>query len=300
MLTRWPHKRPVPKSTDYPAWQSAFEIDALRRAWLPVLKNKGRSGSDGESIAQFQTHLEANLYQLQTELLGQSYRPKPVTQVLVPKPGERFRTLTLWAIRDRVVQRAVYNYLEPVFEPQFLPCSFGFRPDLGTRQAAEAVYAAGGAGRSYVFDADIKDCFGQMRSRIVLRLLKGWGTPSPIIRMIDHWLHARIWNSWRPEQVYAGTSQGGVISPLLCNLYLHQLDVSLMRARGLHMVRYADDFLVLCRSERGSARAETVAKRSLKKLGLTLHPHKTRHTSFEAGFQFVGWFFIRDERYQLR
>lgn len=291
---------PRPTPTPYPPWQSAFEIDALRRAWLPVAKNRGRAGSDGETLAQFGADLESNLSQLSAELKAQRYRPKPVTQVLVPKPHDRWRPLTLWAIRDRVAQRAAYNYLEPHFEARFLPCSYGFRPGRGTRQAAEAVHAAGQAGRRWVFDADIKDCFGQMRTEILLDQLKRWRVPGPFRQLIGYWLRARIWNAWRPDQQEVGTSQGGVISPLLCNLYLHSLDQHLMRSNGLTLVRYADDFVVLAENERGARRAEKLAQRNLSKLGLSLHPHKSRITSFEAGFRFVGWFFIRDEIHQLR
>ena len=283
----------------YPVWQSAFDEDALRRAWLSVAKNKGRAGSDGETLRQFERHLDANLHQLSQELLNRAYRPKPVTQILVPKPHDRWRPLTLWAIRDRVVQRAAYNYLEPHFEQRFLPCSYGFRSGLGTQQAAEAVYQAGKRGKTWVLDADIKDCFGQMRNGLLLKMLKRWRVPSPMVELIHYWLQARIWNAWRPEQDVAGTSQGGVISPLLCNLYLHTLDVTFMKQRELYLVRYADDFVVMGKQQKAVQQAEKLAYRSLKKIGLALHPQKTRLTSFDEGFQFVGWFFVRDEKYRL-
>lgn len=286
--------------TEYGPWQSAFSQDALRRAWLAVRANKGRGGSDGETLSQFERYLEANLATLQEELLAQRYNPRRVTQVLVPKPSGGWRPLTLWAIRDRVVQRAVYDYLEPAFERRFLPCSFGYRPGLSTADAAQAVRAAHRAGARWVLDADIEDCFGQMQSRIVLERLQRWLVPGPIRELIRRWLQAGVWNAWAGSGREAGTSQGGVISPLLCNLYLHPFDQQLSEERGLWLVRYADDFICLATDEKGIQRARRKAERSLRSAGLRLHPHKTRVTTFDEGFQFVGWFFVRDEIYQLK
>jgi group II intron reverse transcriptase/maturase len=283
----------------YPPWQSAFSLPALRRAWLHVRANKGRGGSDGETIAQFEAQLELNLRQLQQELTGQRYRPRHVTQVLVPKPSGGWRPLTLWAIRDRVVQRAAYDYLEPAFETRFLNCSYGFRRGRTTQDAAEAIMNARRDGAHWVLDADIKDCFSQMRNDKLLYRLRRWRVPGPMQELIRRWLNARIWNAWRGSATVAGTSQGGVISPLMCNLYLHPFDQA-MQQRGLHLVRYADDFVIMARHKTVLQGAKLWVTANLKRLGLQLHPQKTRVTSFDAGFQFVGWFFIRDEKYQLK
>lgn len=283
----------------YAPWQQAFTLDALRRAWLAVRANQGRGGADGETIAEFERHLELNLQTLRDELLQGHYRPKKVTGVLVPKPSGGWRPLTLWAIRDRLVQRAVYNYLEPHFERRFLDCSYGFRPGRSTADAAQAVQRARQEGAQWVLDADIKDCFGSMRSQLVMKRLQRWQTPRPICALIAAWLRAEIWNAWRGGPGQAGTSQGGVISPLLCNLYLHPFDQQ-MQGRDLWLVRYADDFICLGRDEQAVRQARKRAAATLRRLGLELHPQKTDIVSFEQGFQFVGWFFIRDEVYRLK
>jgi RNA-directed DNA polymerase len=283
----------------FPPWQAAFGLDALRRAWLAVRSNKGRGSSDGDSLAGFEQALEENLSQLQKELLGNRYRPRRVTQVLVPKPDGRWRPLTLWAIRDRVAQRAVHDYLEPVFEAHFLSCSFGFRPNRTTQDAAAAISRARQDGAHWVLDADIKDCFGQMDSGRVRRQLLDWQVPRPICRLVDSWLEAKVWNAWSGSNRKAGTSQGGVISPLLCNLYLHPFDEA-MQLPDLWLVRYADDFVILSRQKARILRAEQQTAQNLNKLGLQLHPQKTRITHFDAGFQFAGWFFVHNKVFQLK
>ncbi|MBK8989888.1 MAG: group II intron reverse transcriptase/maturase [Chloroflexi bacterium] len=283
----------------YGPWQAAFEVDALRRAWLAVRANKGGGGSDGQTVADFEADLERHLNDLHQELVQQRYRPQPVKQILVPKADDKWRPLTLWTIKDRVAQRATYNYLEPVFDRQFLPCSYGFRNGRSTRDAAEAVLQARRAGAQWVLDADITDCFGQMRNKWVLKQLERWRVPGPVTALIGHWLHTRIGNAWRPEQTIAGTSQGSVISPLLCNIYLHPFDQA-MQQRGITLVRYADDFVILARHKAAIAWAQQWAALNLKRVGLEMNPHKTRVTTFAEGFQFVGWFFVREEMFQLK
>lgn len=282
----------------YGPWQSAYSIDALHRAWAAVRANQGGSGSDGQTIAQFEAELESNLHTLHQFLVQGQYRPKPVKQILVPKPNANWRPLTLWTIRDRVAQRATYDYLEPVFDRQFLSCSYGFRHGRGTADAAEAIRNARQAGANWVLDADIKDCFGQMRNKIVLKQLSRWRVPGPIRELVRRWLVTKIGNAWRPDQTQAGTSQGSALSPLLCNLYLHSFDVA-MQQRSITLVRYADDFVVLARRRTAVRWANHWASLNLKRIGLSLHPQKTRITNFEEGFQFVGWFFVGDEMYRL-
>ena len=283
----------------YGPWQAAYSVNALRRAWTVVRANGGGRGSDGVTLAEFEQNLEGNLQQLHQLLTSERYRPRPVKQILVPKGGDRWRPLTLWAISDRVVQRATYNYLEPVFDRQFLPCSYGFRSGRSTRDAAEAVQQARSEGAQWVLDADIKDCFGQMRNGRVLRQLARWRVPRPICDLVRYWLHTEIGNAWRPEQRKAGTSQGSVISPLLCNLYLHAFDRA-MQKPGICLVRYADDFVILARRRAAARWAQGWAALTLRRIGLEMHPDKTRITNFSEGFQFVGWFFVNDEMYQLK
>lgn len=283
----------------YGPWQAAYSQDALRRAWTAVRANQGGSGSDGQTIAEFERQLEKNLTDLSQELILQRYRPRPVKQILVPKKNENWRPLSLWTIRDRIAQRATYNYLEPVFDRQFLPCSFGFRSGRGTHDAAEAIAQARQEGVHWVLDADIKDCFGQMKNDIVLRQLAQWHVPGPIRTLTKHWLHAKIGNAWRPEQTEAGTSQGSALSPLLCNMYLHSFDLAMQKPQ-MTLIRYADDFVILSKHKRVIQGAHHWANANLKRLGLKMRPDKTRITNFEEGFQFVGWFFVGSEMHRLK
>lgn len=282
----------------FPPWASAFSIEALRRAWLSVRGNKGAAGADGKTIAQFEQNSERQLDELRHECLNLTYRPHRVTQILVPKASGDWRPLSLWVVRDRIVQRAAYNYLEPVFESRFLPSSYGFRPGRTTKDAALAVQQARQTGAQWVLDADIKDCFGQMNSGRLLQQLQRWQVPQPLGELIRRWLQARVWNAWMGNGK-AGTSQGGAISPLLCNVYLHPFDET-MQKRHWRLIRYADDLLILGRDQNAVQQAQQAAVSSLQKLDLELNPRKTRITHFKEGFQFVGWFFIRDEMYELK
>lgn len=292
-------RRPkAPSVPAYAPWEQAFTLDALRRAWTAVRANRGTSGSDGDTLARFERKLDANLSTLRRELLDGSYQPRRVTQVLVPKGSDDWRPISVWSVRDRVAQRAAHNYLEPVLDPRFLPCSYGFRPGRTTETAASAIRKARRGGAEWVLDADIKNCFGSMDNQRLLDMLAGWQVPGPVRRLVERWLLAKVWNAWAGRR-RAGTSQGGVISPLLCNVYLHPFDRA-MQQRGLTLVRYADDFVVLARSEKAARQAESRATAELRRLGLEIHPQKTRITRFEDGFQFVGWFFIRDEMHELR
>jgi group II intron reverse transcriptase/maturase len=283
----------------YGPWQKAFDQEALRRAWLAVRANKGGKGSDGQTLAEFEADLERQLHLLEQELTAQQYRPQPVKQILIPKKDDNWRPLTLWTIRDRVAQRATYNYLEPVFDRQFLPCSFGFRNGRSTKDAAEAILQARQGGACWVLDADIKDCFGQMRNKIVMKQLDRWRVPGPISEMIRRWLHTRIGNAWRKDQTIVGTSQGSVISPLLCNMYLHPFDTA-MQQRGLTLVLYADDFVIMAQHKTTIHTARVWVAANLKRVGLELHTEKTAVKHFDEGFQFVGWFFVRDEMFKIK
>lgn len=282
----------------YPPWQSAFSLNALRRAWLIIRANKG-SGGDGETLATFEETLESNLTQLRGELLNGSYRPQAVKQVLVPKSDSRWRPITLWTVRDKIAQRAVYDYLDPIWETCFLPCSYGFRAGRSTEDVAEAILAVRQRGAVWVFDADITDCFGRMRTDRLLQLLHEWRVPRPLVDVIRHWLQARIFNAWRGGRTLAGTSQGGVISPLLCNLYLHAFDEQ-MQQTECYLIRYADDFVLLGRKKRAVLAGQAHATTTLNRFGLEINPHKSRITHFDEGFQFVGWFFINNRTFPLR
>ena len=275
----------------------AFSRDALHRAWRQVRASGGGPGVDGESIRAFESDLEVKLAELGQELEKGTYRPRGVRRVFVPKPKGGLRPLAIWTLRDRVAQRAVYNYLEPTFESQFLDCSHGFRPGRSVQTAVDAVLAGRDAGLRWVLDADIKDCFDDIRPDLLMRLVRQQVRDKVILRLLTAWLQARILNV-RGQARAAGTAQGGVLSPLLCNVYLHPFDEALT-GQGLRLVRYADDLVVLCRRRREAQAARQVVQRQLGRLHLKLNPHKTQVVHFDEGFKFLGVFFLRNEHFWL-
>jgi len=287
----------LPLRSGRPREHPAFTEEALRRAWRQIRANGGGPGVDGVDIAAFEADLEAQLASLRQELTQGTYRPRGVRRVLVPKPGEGLRPLAIWALRDRVAQRAVYDYLEPLFEPGFLDCSHGFRPGRSVETAVADVLAARDQGLHWVLDTDIKDCFDSIDPRLLMRMLKRRVKDRVILRLLKTWLRARILTV-DGQMRAAGTAQGGVLSPLLCNVYLHPFDVALTQ-RGLRLVRYADDLVVLCRRRQEAIAAEEIARLALAPLGLELNPYKTRVVHFDQGFKFLGVFFLRNEHFWL-
>ena len=286
---------------NYPPWGAAFQPPALRRAWLSVRGNGGGAGADGQTVTQFEQALPDHLAELSTQLRQQTYRPHKVTQMLVPKrSGDGWRPLTVWALRDRIAQRAAYNYLAPVLDPHLLPCSYGFRTGRSTAEAATAVHHLLRQGYRWVLDADIKDCFGQMQHALIQNQLRQWYIPLPLQQLIQQWLAAKVWNGWPAGQRQAGTAQGSAISPLLCNLYLHPFDVALSQHPDVYLVRYADDFVLLGRRKADITAATDHARATLAQLGLQLNEHKTTICYAAQGFRFVGWFFLPTKMYPLR
>jgi group II intron reverse transcriptase/maturase len=275
----------------------AFSDEALRRAWQQVKANGGGPGVDGVDIQAFDARLGEQLTALQVELSCGSYRPQDVRRVLIPKRNEGLRPLAIWTLRDRLAQRAVLNAVEPLFEPRFLACSHGFRPGRSTLSATEMVLTARDEGLRWVLDADIKECFENIDPALLTQLVRRQLGDKALLRLIDLWLRARILTAAGQVRA-AGTAQGGVLSPLLCNVYLHQFDVALTE-RGLRLVRYADDFVVLSRRRREAEVAQDRALTALAALRLEFNLYKTRIVHFDQGFKFLGRFFVRDEVYEL-
>lgn len=281
----------------YPAWQMAFSEAALRQAWLAVRAN--RSKAQRTALAEFEGNLDREIGRLRLELLNNRYKPRRARRLLFPKGSDDWRPITLWQIRDRIAQRAVYDYLEPIWNPHFLDCSYGFRTGRGTADAARAICAAYARRARWVFETDIEDCFGSIDSKRLMRLLGQWDTPKPLQTLIGRWLNAKIANPYPSNRLLAGLSQGNVLSPLLCNLYLHSFDRAITSG-GWQLVRYADDLVILAESESSVRSAQRHAEATLKQLSLKTKASKTRITTFADSFQFVGWFFVRNEAYQLK
>lgn len=280
--------------------ETIFSPEAMQRAWQSVRRNGPTPGVDQVTMRQFKRKLDKNLTELRDELIGGVYEPQPVKRVLVPKPQGGLRPLAIWTLRDRIAQRVVHEYLVPIVEPRFLGCSYGFRPGRSVDDAVQAVIEAREADRRWGVDADIKDCFDSLKERLLVKRVESWVPEQVVVTLIKKWLRARIYNPVRGQPSVAMASQGGVITPLLANLYLHPFDVQVTRKVPYGtLVRFADDLIILCRRRRQAQAALAVARQALGRFGLQLNPYKTRLVHFNEGFKFLGVFFLRNEHFYL-
>ena len=269
--------------------------DVLWEAWRRVRKNKGSAGIDRQTLEAVEEFgVDRLLGEVQAELHEGRYRPLPVRRVQIPKPQGGVRPLGIPTVKDRVVQQAARIVLEPIFEADFLPVSFGFRPRRSATDAKEVLRRSFIDGHRFVFEADIRDYFGQIDHGRLLSMVAARVSDRRVIKLIGKWLRAGVMDEGEFRRSMAGTPQGGVISPLLSNIYLHALDQAF--ADGVHgtLVRYADDFVVACRSESEVSAARRLAGEVLAGLGLELHPEKTGMVDLREGregFDFLGCHF---------
>ena len=290
---------PSSPDTEGRLWERMTSEQALWQAWQRVLANGGGPGVDGMTLAAFAGRATAHLRTLRRELLNGEYRPAQVLRVYVPKRSGGQRPLSLLTVRDRVAQRAAHDALNPVFEPRFLPCSFAFREGRSGVDAARAIGQWRGRGYRWVVDGDIAQCFEHIEHALLLELLGQQIADRRVLRLIRTWLQAQVMNELAPASVMSeGVHQGGAISPLLSNVYLHEFDARLTEQK-LALVRYADDWLILCRTEREAQAALQCATDALARLRLMVNPNKTRITHFDQGFAFIGMFFLGERTHWL-
>jgi RNA-directed DNA polymerase len=283
-------------------WHSLYDkvygLSNLKEAWKRVEANRGGGGVDRMSVADFAKDAEARLEKLSEALRSGTYKPQPVKRTYIPKPGSREkRPLGIPTIIDRIVQTALRNVIEPIFEREFEPCSYGFRPARGCQDALAEIERLLAAGYMHVVDVDLRKYFDTIPHQGLMNEVGKRIADGRVLDLIEAYLHQGILEEmklWMPE---TGTPQGAVISPLLANVYLHPVDLA-MRQAGFQLVRYADDMVVLCRTREEAEAALIKLKELVEGRGLQLHPDKTRiaHLMERPGFQFLGYVFY--DRYR--
>ena len=276
-----------------------YRPTTLRAAWEQVKSNRGAAGIDGQSIERFAANAERYLNELAQDLEEGRYRPQPVRRVEISKGGGKTRPLGIPTVKDRIVQTAVKRVIEPIFEKEFMSVSYGFRPGRGCKDALREVDGYLKEGYTYVVDADLKGYFDSiphapLKERIEERISDG-----RLLELLAGWLRQDIvkdMERWTPTE---GSPQGAVISPLLANLYLHPLDEKMTKL-GYRMVRYADDFVILCQSAEQAHTALKEVRAWVEANGLTLHPDKTHIGDCRIegqGFEFLGYRFEAGKRW---
>lgn len=262
----------------------------LKVAWEKVKANRGAGGVDRVSIADFNAVAEEELAKLHEELRNQTYQPMPVRRVEIPKPGKpgEKRPLGIPAIRDRICQQALKNRLEPIFETEFNECSFGYRPGRSPHDAMREIWKGLMEGHQWVLDADLRDYFGSVDHEKLIDMIAEKVSDGRVLNLIRQMLKAGYMEKGRLFPTNQGTPQGGVSSPLFSNIYLTPFDNE-MTGHEHRLTRFADDWVVLCRSKKEAEKALADARMILESLGLTLHPSKTRIVHIRQGFEFLGY-----------
>ncbi|HID70363.1 MAG TPA: group II intron reverse transcriptase/maturase [Desulfobacterales bacterium] len=264
----------------------------LLQAWYKVKSNDGCAGIDGVYLSSFERNLFSKLALLKDEVLYQTYRPKPLLRVYIPKKSGGMRPLSIPAVRDRVLQTAVSLIITPVFEAEFEECSYAYRRGRSVKMAVEKISQLRDQGFTWVVDADIKSYFDEIDHDRLMIEVKKLITDEEIIRLIKLWLQAVIRDGERIEFVKKGVPQGSPVSPLLANLYLDKFDEAML-GRNFRLIRFSDDFVILCKSKKRAEKAMEFTEQVLQSLKLRINKTKTDIPTFKRGFRFLGVDFIR-------
>jgi group II intron reverse transcriptase/maturase len=296
-----------PKRRFHALYDKVLRRDVLERAWELVRANKGAAGIDKQTIADVEEYgIPKLLDELAADLGVGSWRPLPARRVFIPKPGrEELRPLSIPAVCDRVVQAAVKIVIEPIFEADFLPCSFGFRPRRSQHDALQVLVDESWSGRRWVLESDVANCFEAIPHAGLMSAVEERVSDRHLLKLLRAMLRAGVMQDGAVRRSEAGTPQGGVVSPVLCNVYLHRLDRA-WRTRGCGaLVRFADDLLVMCKTRREAERALAALTVILAELGLAPKAAKTRIVHLAEGgegLDFLGfhhrWVRSRDQRFK--
>lgn len=270
----------------------------LLKAWMKVRANRGKGGVDGITIDKFEAKCFRYLDEIRTDLMSGRYQPKPVQRVYIPKANGGKRPLGIPTLKDRVVQAAIKMVIEPIFEKEFHDNSYGFRPKRGAKDALREVDRLLNEGYTHIVDVDFKAYFDTIPHDKLMELVEDKISDGNILRLLRLFLNQKVMDEmsqWTPTM---GSPQGGVISPLLANIYLNPLDHAVARL-GLPMIRYADDFVVAVKSLEEAQDLKLKIEEWANRAGLTVHPEKSKIVDYSAGeaFEFLGYRFCKHKRY---
>jgi len=286
----------------YSLMDKVYALGNLRSAFKTVKTKGGAPGVDHQTIEMFERHLEENLEDLSQSLRESRYRPQAIRRKWIPKPGSKEkRPLGIPTVRDRVVESALLHVLEPIFEKEFAEQSYGFRPKRGCKDALRRVDHLLRQGKTWVVDVDVRSYYDTIPHEPLMERVEERVADGRVLELVRAYLRQSVMETakdWSPEE---GTPQGAVISPLLANIYLNPLDQAMSR-EGAEMVRYADDFVLLCESQVKAEGTLEQVRRWTDKTGLTLHPEKTRIVDAmkPGGFDFLGYHFERGMKWPRR
>ncbi len=283
----------------YSLIDKVYNPKTLKAAWRKVASHRGAAGVDKISIKRFRSNAQFYLEELERELRNGTFQPSAVRRVHIPKDGKKTRPLGIPTVKDRIVQTALKMVLEPIFENEFLSTSYGFRPGRGCKDALREVDRLLKEGYTWVLDADVKSYFDTIPHDLLMERIRERVSDGKILHLIELFLKQEILEDMKLWNPISGTPQGAVLSPLLANVYLHQLDLTVHR-NGFKMVRYADDWVVLCRSTKDAKDALSSIQSWIDNSGLQLNAEKTHIASSQQpghGFEFLGYRFEGGRRY---
>ncbi len=279
----------------YSLIDKVYSLPNLYASFTSVKRNKGASGIDGQSIENFDEQLAVNINQLHDELMAGTYEPSPVRRVEIPKPNGKMRPLGIPTVRDRVVQQAILNIIQPIFEPDFHPSSYGYRPHRSCQHAvAKAQRFLTAYNLGYAVDMDLSKCFDTLDHELILSRLNRKISDGTLLRLISRFLKSGVMVDGDFKATEIGSPQGGVISPLLMNIYLDEFDQR-MKQRNIRIVRYADDILIFAPTRKKAEQYQRIATAILEELRLQVNLEKTHISSVETGISYLG-FFIKGSR----